>query len=226
MEKSVREEGERAAFEVGVQNVHPEALKLIGRLKYRTSYGQNVLQHSKEVAYLMGVMASELDLDVNLARRIGFLHDVGKSVSHEVEGTHAKIGADLLKKYNESAQVIHALEAHHQEIEATSIYAVLVQAADAISAARPGARRETLEIYIKRLEKLEKIAESFKGVEKTYAIQAGREIRVIVKPDKISDLEAVSLSRDLKKKIEEGLEFPGQIKIVVVRETRAVEYAK
>jgi ribonuclease Y len=226
MEKSIREEGERVAFEVGVPNLHPEVLKLLGRLKYRTSYGQNVLQHSKEVAHLMGVMASELELDVNLARRIGFLHDVGKAVSHEVEGTHAKIGADLLKKYNEIPEVIHALEAHHQEIEANSVYAVLVQAADAISAARPGARRETLEIYIKRLEKLEKIAESFKGVEKTYAIQAGREIRVIVKPDKISDLEAVSMSRDLKKKIEEGLEFPGQIKIVVVRETRAVEYAK
>ena len=226
METTIREEGEKAAFDIGVANLHPELTKLLGRLRYRTSYGQNVLQHSKEVAYLMGVIASELKIDYNLARRIGLLHDIGKAVSHEIEGTHAKIGSDLAKRYNESETIIHAIEAHHQDIEPKTLLAVLVQAADAISATRPGARRETLEKYIKRLEKLESIADSFKGVDKAYAIQAGREIRVIVQPSMIDDAHAVVLARDITKKIEEGLEYPGQIKVMVIRETRAVEYAK
>ncbi len=226
MDVSLREEGEKSLFDVGIHNVHPEIVKLIGRLKYRTSYGQNVLQHSKEVAYLMGVMAGELKMDQTLARRIGFLHDIGKAVSHEVEGTHAKIGSDLARKFGENENIAHAIEAHHQDIEPKTLLAVLVQAADAISAARPGARRESLESYIKRLEKLEQIADSFKGVEKAYAIQAGREIRVMVQPDKITDAQAVVLARDITKKIEEGLEYPGQIKVTVIRETRAIEYAK
>lgn len=226
MEEHIREEGEKAVFDIGIQTIHPEIIKLIGRLKYRTSYGQNVLQHSKEVAYLMGVMAGELKMDPALARRIGLLHDIGKATSHELEGTHASIGANLAKRYGESESVIHAIEAHHQDIEPKTLLAVLVQAADTISATRPGARRETLEAYIKRLEKLEAIADSFKGVEKSFAIQAGREIRVIVQPDKISDTEAIILARDITKKIEEGLEYPGQIKVTVIRETRAIEYAK
>ncbi|MFH1867844.1 MAG: ribonuclease Y [Candidatus Omnitrophota bacterium] len=226
MEITIREEGEKAAFDVNIHGLHPEIIKLLGRLKYRTSYGQNTLQHSKEVAYLMGVMASELGLDFNLAKRIGLLHDIGKAVSHEVEGTHAKIGSDLTRKYGESEAVVHALEAHHEDIEANSILAILIQAADAISATRPGARRETLETYVKRLQKLESVADSFKGVEKSYAIQAGREIRVIIQPDKINELQAISLARDITKKVEENLEYPGQIKVTVIRETRAVEYAK
>lgn len=226
MEATIREEGKRAAFDTGVHRLHPEEIKLIGRLKYRTSFGQNVLQHSKEVAYLLGVMASELGIDFTLARRVGLLHDIGKAVDHEVEGTHAKIGADLAKKYGESEQVVHAIAAHHQEMEARTFLAVLVQAADAVSATRPGARRETLESYVKRLGKLESVADSFKGVEKAYAIQAGREVRVIVQPNKISDAEAVVLAGDIRKKIEEGLEYPGQIKVTVIRETRAIEYAK
>lgn len=226
MDAKIREEGERAAFDVGVHGLHVELVKLLGRLKYRTSYGQNVLQHSKEVSYIMGVMASEFGLDFKLARRIGLLHDIGKAVSHEIEGTHAKIGADLLKKYGESEQVIDAALAHHEEVAPKSIYSVLCQAADAISAARPGARRETLETYVKRLEKLESIADSFNGVERAFAIQAGREVRVIVQPEKISDEQAIVLARDLTKKIEEGLEYPGQIKVTVIRETRAIEYAK
>jgi len=226
MDIHIREEGERAAFDVNIHGLHPEIIKLLGRLKFRTSYGQNALQHSKEVAYIMGVMAGELGVDFNLAKRIGLLHDIGKAVSHEIEGGHAKIGADLARKYGESEAVIHSIEAHHEDIEANSILAVLVQAADAISATRPGARRETLETYVKRLEKLEGIAESFKGVDKSFAIQAGREIRVIVQPDKINDLQAISMARDITKKVEENLEYPGQIKVTVIRETRAVEYAK
>jgi ribonuclease Y len=226
MEAAIREEGEKAVFDVGLHGIHSELVRLLGRLKYRTSYGQNVLQHSKEVAYIMGVIASELKLDFNLAKRIGLLHDIGKAVSHEVEGTHAKIGADIARKFNEPETIIHAIEAHHQDIEAKTLLAVLVQASDAISATRPGARRETLETYIKRLEKLENIADSFKGVEKSYAIQAGREVRIIVKPEMLDDAHATVLARDIKKKIEESLEYPGQIKVTVIRETRAIEYAK
>lgn len=226
MDEKIREEGERLIFEVGINGLHPELVKLLGRLKYRTSYGQNAMQHSKEVAFILGVMASEIGLDFKLARRIGLLHDIGKAIDHQVEGTHAKIGADLLKKYNESAEVVHAVEVHHEEGQPQSFYAVLAVAADAISASRPGARRETLETYIKRLEKLESIANVFKGVEKSYAIQAGREIRVVVQPEAISDADAVNLARDIRKKIEEGMEYPGQIKVTVIRETRAIEYAK
>ncbi len=226
MDEKIREEGERAAFEAGVNGLHPELIKLLGRLRYRTSFGQNALQHSKEVSFLLGVMASELGLDMKIARRIGLLHDIGKAVDHQVEGTHAKLGAELARKYNESPIVVSAVEAHHEEAEQSSFYAVLVIAADAISATRPGARRETLETYIKRLEKLESIANLFKGVEKSYAIQAGREIRVIVQPEKISDSDAVNLAREIRKKIEEGMEYPGQIKVSVIRETRAIEYAK
>lgn len=226
MDEKIREEGERAAFEAGVNGLHPEIIKLLGRLKYRTSYGQNALQHSKEVSFLLGIMASELGLDFKLGRRIGLLHDIGKAVDHQVEGTHAKLGADLAKKYNESAEVVAAVESHHEEAPAQSMYAVLAIAADAVSAARPGARRETLEIYVKRLDKLESIANLFKGVEKSFAIQAGREIRVIVQPDKINDNEAVTMCRDIRKKIEEGMEYPGQIKVTVIREMRTIEYAK
>ncbi len=226
MEEKIREEGEKAAFESGVDGLHPELIKLLGRLRYRTSFGQNALQHSKEVSFILGVMASEIGLDFKLARRIGLLHDIGKAVDHQVEGTHASLGRDLAKKYNESQEVIHAIEAHHEETELKSFYAVLAVAADAISAARPGARRETLETYVKRLEKLESIANLFKGVEKSFAIQAGREIRVMVQPEKISDGDAVVMARDIRKKIEEGMEYPGQIKVTVIRETRAIEYAK
>jgi len=226
MEEKVREEGERAAFEIGIDGLQVEILKLLGRLKYRTSFGQNVLQHSKEVAFILGAIASELGLDYRLGRRIGLLHDIGKAVDAQIEGTHAKIGADLAKKYNESPEVVAAIEAHHEESEPKSLYAVLAVAADAISASRPGARRETLETYIKRLEKLESIANLFKGVDKSYAIQAGREIRVVVIPDRISDSDAINLARDIRKKIEEGMEYPGQIKVTVIRETRAIEYAK
>jgi ribonucrease Y len=226
LDDKIKEEGEKAAFDSGVDSLHPELVKLLGRLKYRTSFGQNALQHSKEVSYLIGVMASELGLDFKLARRIGLLHDIGKAVDHQVEGTHAKLGAELCRKFNESAEVLHAVEAHHEETEAKSFFAVLAVAADAISAARPGARRETLETYIKRLDKLESIANLFKGVDKSYAIQAGREIRVIVQPEKLSDADAINLARDIRKKIEEGMEYPGQIKITVIRETRSIEYAK
>jgi len=226
MDEKIREEGERAAFEAGVNGLHPEIIKLLGRLKYRTSFGQNALQHSKEASFLLGSMATELGLDFKLARRIGLLHDIGKAVDHQVEGTHAKLGAELAKKYGESAEVIGAIESHHEEAPIQSIYGVLAIAADAISASRPGARRETLETYIKRLEKLESIANLFKGVDKSFAIQAGREIRVIVQPEKITDSEATAMARDIRKKIEEGMEYPGQIKVTVIRETRAIEYAK
>ena len=222
----IKEEGERACFETGVHNLNPEMVRLIGRLKYRTSYGQNVLQHSIEVATLAGMMAEELGLDPKLARRGGLLHDIGKSIDHEVEGTHVEIGVNICKKYKESWKVINAVEAHHGDVEATTLESMLVAAADALSAARPGARRETLGSYIKRLENLEQIANSTKGVDKSYAIQAGREIRVAVKPNMVKDDEVPMLAREIAKKIEAELEYPGQIKVNVIRETKATEFAK
>ncbi len=224
--QQVQEAGEQAAFDSGIHGLHSEIIRTLGRLKYRTSYGQNVLKHSLEVAHLAGVMASELGVDVKLCTRAGLLHDLGKAIDHEVEGPHAVIGADLARRMNEPKPVLHCIEAHHADVEPTTVEAVLVQAADAISAARPGARRETLESYIKRLEKLEAVAESHSGVEKCYAMQAGREIRVMVKPDQIKDADAVVLARDIAKQIEEELEYPGQIKVMVIRESRAVDYAK
>ena len=221
----IKEEGEQAAFEVGIHNLHPELIKLLGRLKYRTSYGQNVLKHSVEVAHLAGLMAGELGLDVKLAKRAGLLHDVGKALDHEVEGTHVDIGIDVLRRYKESEAVINGMAAHHGDYEPKSMEAVLIAAADALSAARPGARRETLDAYIKRLEKLEEIANTTPGVEKSFAIQAGREIRIIAKPEDVNDEEIVFLAREISKKIESELEYPGQIKVNVVRETRAIDYA-
>jgi ribonuclease Y len=223
---AVREAGEQAAFDVGVHNLHPELIKLLGKLKFRTSYGQNVLHHSIEVARLMGMMAGELQLDARTAKRAGLLHDIGKAASHEVEGAHAQIGADFAKRYRESPVVVNAIAAHHMEEEARSSLAVLAQAADSLSAARPGARSETLEIYMKRLEKLETLANSYPGIERAYAIQAGREIRVMVQPDKVSDDQVLMISRELAKKIETELDYPGQVKVTVIRETRAVEFAR
>ncbi|WP_427338716.1 ribonuclease Y [Caloranaerobacter sp. DY30410] len=226
VEAHIREEGEQAAFDCGVHGLHSELIRLLGRLKFRTSYGQNVLKHSIEVSHLAGLMAAELGADVKIAKRAGLLHDIGKAVDHEMEGPHVTIGADLARKYRESKEIVHAIAAHHGDIEPQTIEAVLVQAADAISAARPGARRETLEAYIKRLEKLEEIANSFEGVEKSYAIQAGREIRVMVKPEEVFDNDIVLIAREIVKRIESELEYPGQIKVNVIRETRAIEYAK
>ena len=226
MEESVRKDGEAAAFELGMHDLHPELQKLMGRLKYRTSYGQNVLNHSKEVAYLAGIMAREIGIDATSCVRAAFLHDCGKAIDREMQGTHLQIGIDLLRKHGESEAVVMAMAAHHMDIDWPSLEAMIVQAADAISAARPGARRDILESYVKRLEKLEEIADSFKGVSKAFALQAGREIRIMVESERISDEEAVWLSKDIAKRIENELEYPGHIKVTVIRETRAVEYAK
>ena len=233
MEKAKREvdaviksEGERAIFETNVHGLHPELVKLLGRMRYRTSYGQNVLNHSIEVSHVAGLLAAEIGANVTEAKRAGLLHDLGKSIDHEVEGSHVTIGVELARKYRESENVIHAIHAHHNDIEPKTIVACLVQAADAISAARPGARRENLENYIKRLERLEEITSSFDGVEKSFAIQAGREVRIMVKPEIVSEDQMVLLARDIAKKIEDELEYPGQIKVHLLRETKAIEYAK
>jgi len=225
-DKKLIEEGKTAAFDVGIHNLHPELIKLLGKLKYRTSFGQNALQHSKEVSIIMGILASELDLDSRIAKRAGLLHDIGKAIDHQVEGTHAQIGADLLRRYGENELVINAAESHHEEVEFKSLFALLALVADAISASRPGARRETLETYIKRLRQLEITANAFEGVDKSFAIQAGREIRVIVQPGKIKDDEISLLAHEIKNKLEQELDYPGNIKITVIRETRAVDYAK
>ena len=226
VETMIREEGEEATLEVGVHGIHPELIRLLGKMKFRTSYGQNALKHSIEVAHLSGLLDGEIGVDVRMAKRAGLLHDIGKSVDHDMEGSHIQLGADLCRKFKESALVINAVEAHHGDVEAESMIACLVQAADAISAARPGARRETLETYTNRLKQLEDISNSFKGVYKSFAIQAGREVRVMVVPDQINDDEMVLLARDLSKQIEDELQYPGQIKVNVIRESRVVDYAK
>lgn len=226
VETQIKEAGEQAVFETGIHGIHPELVKLLGRLKYRTSYGQNVLKHSLEVSYLAGIMAAELGANIAIAKRGGLLHDIGKALDHEIEGPHVKIGVDVCKRYKESQAVIHCIQAHHGDVEATTVEAVLVQAADAISAARPGARRETLQNYIKRLEKLEEIANSFEGVDKSFALQAGREVRIMVKPENVNDAATAIMAKDICKRIEKELDYPGQIRVSVIRETRSVEYAK
>ena len=226
VEQTIRQTGERAVIDAGVNGVHPELVKLLGKLKYRTSYGQNVLNHSLEVSYLAGLMAAELGADVKTAKRAGLLHDLGKALDREYDGTHIELGVEYAKKYRENEQVVHAIQAHHGDVEAKTVVACLVQAADAISAARPGARRENVQNYIKRLEKLEEIATSFEGVEKSFAIQAGREVRIMVNPDVVSDDRMTIVARDIVKKIEDELEYPGQIKVHIIRENRAIEYAK
>lgn len=226
VDATIKQEGEQATFDTNVHGLHHEIIKLLGKLKFRTSYGQNVLKHSIEVSHLSGIIAGELGADITVAKRAGLLHDIGKAVDHEIEGSHVSIGVDIAKKYREDIAIIHAIQAHHGDVEATTLIACIVQAADAISAARPGARRENLETYIKRLEKLEEIADSFKGVDKSFAIQAGREIRIMVKPEDVSDDNAILIARDIVKRIEDELEYPGQIKVNVIREIRAIEYAK
>ena len=226
VDQTIKAEGERATIETGVNSIHPELVKLLGRLRFRTSYGQNVLQHSLEVAHLAGLMASELGLDPTMARRAGLLHDIGKALDHEIEGSHIEIGVDLAKKYKENEAIVHAIHAHHGDIEAKTVIACLVQAADAISAARPGARRENLENYVKRLEKLEEVASSFKGVERCFAVQAGREVRIMVKPELVNDERMAFLAREICKKIESELSYPGQIRVNIIRESRVIEYAK
>jgi ribonuclease Y len=223
---TIKAEGERAVFETNIHGLNPEIIKLLGRMRYRTSYGQNVLNHSIEVSHIAGLMAAELGVDVNTAKRAGLLHDIGKAIDHEVEGSHVTIGVDLARKYKESDAVIHAIEAHHNDVEPRTVVACLVQAADAISASRPGARRENIENYVKRLEKLEEVSKSFPGIASSYAIQAGREIRIMVKPDEVSEDQMVLLARDIAKKIEEELTYPGQIKVHMLRETKVVDYAK
>jgi ribonuclease Y len=226
VDATIKSEGERATFETGIHGLHPELIKLLGRMKFRTSYGQNVLNHSIEVSHIAGLLAAELGVDVMMAKRAGLLHDLGKAVDHEVEGSHVTIGVDLARKFKESEDVIHAIHAHHGDVEARTLIACIVQAADTISAARPGARRENIESYIKRLEKLEELTNSFKGVDNCYAIQAGREIRIMVKPEEVSEDEMILLARDIARKIESELEYPGQIKVNLLRETKAIEYAK
>ena len=222
----IKMEGEKAVFDMGISDINPGIVKVLGRLKYRTSYGQNVLNHSKEVAYLAGIIASELGVNVRKAKRAGLLHDIGKALSHDIEGSHAVIGAELAKRLHEDEDIVHAIKAHHEDVEINTILDVIVQASDSISGSRPGARRETLENYVKRLESLENIVSGFKGIEKTFAIQAGREVRVIVKPEEVDDNMSVVLARDIAKKIEGEMEYPGQIKVTVIRESRAIEYAK
>jgi ribonuclease Y len=226
VETMIREEGEAATFETGVHGIHPELVRLLGRMKYRTSYGQNMLKHSVEVAYLCGLLAGELGVDVALAKRAGLLHDIGKAIDQETEGSHVSIGAGLCKKYRESDLIINAVESHHGDVEPTNMISVITQTADAISGARPGARRETLEAYIKRLQKLEAIAEEFAGVEKSFAIQAGRELRIVIIPEQVDDAAMTLLARDVARRIEDELEYPGQIKVNLIRETRAIDYAK